>query len=169
VIPPTVQYVATVAPPAPRTRRVSAPRRTPAPPFASLDAATQRLVVTTKLAKYRSRALPQALKKQAQAITLRDCNHQCVYCASPLTLTTITLDHVQPLAKGGSNGLENLVAACSVCNHFKDNQHQDAWFDDNLWAARRFVRIAIHVDPALMKSAANALRGPYADVVRDAE
>ena len=41
----------------------------------------------------------------------------CAYCEKPLV--TVTLDHVKPRSKGGSDDESNLVAACAPCNHAK--------------------------------------------------
>lgn len=41
---------------------------------------------------------------------------ECAYCGANGKLT---LDHVIPLARGGSHRLENLVAACKSCNSRK--------------------------------------------------
>lgn len=45
----------------------------------------------------------------------------CQYCENPLTLTTITCDHVMPKDKGGHHGWDNVAAACKVCNAAKAN------------------------------------------------
>ena len=42
--------------------------------------------------------------------------HACVYCGAR---SDLTLDHVVPLSKGGSNELENLATACRPCNSSK--------------------------------------------------
>ena len=42
---------------------------------------------------------------------------KCHWCAAPLTLNESTLDHVVPLARGGTNGHDNLRLACAACNH----------------------------------------------------
>lgn len=52
------------------------------------------------------------LKINRQRIYRRD-SHQCVYCGSKRDLT---LDHVIPKSRGGSNGWENLVTSCARCN-----------------------------------------------------
>lgn len=44
--------------------------------------------------------------------------YRCVACGSAENLT---LDHVVPLAHGGSNGAENLQTMCRSCNHAKGN------------------------------------------------
>lgn len=43
----------------------------------------------------------------------------CHYCGTRLTPMTATVDHVTPLAKGGTNRLSNLVLACRRCNYAK--------------------------------------------------
>ena len=48
----------------------------------------------------------------------RDC-FKCVYCGdSPSTDPKITLvvDHIQPIAKGGKNSLDNYQTLCQYCN-----------------------------------------------------
>lgn len=52
----------------------------------------------------------------------------CYYCLKKMNMGTPprhpdhgTLDHVNPLCKGGHNGIDNLVLACFRCNHLKAN------------------------------------------------
>jgi len=45
--------------------------------------------------------------------------YKCRYCGKQLTRFTCTLDHVTPVAAGGTNGLDNLVTACLGCNSRK--------------------------------------------------
>jgi 5-methylcytosine-specific restriction endonuclease McrA len=56
---------------------------------------------------------------------LRRDNHKCQYCSrSDLTLT---IDHIVPKSKGGTDSWENLVAACVKCNNKKgDRSPEDA-------------------------------------------
>jgi len=44
---------------------------------------------------------------------------QCVYCGEPLTLETLTMDHVIPLSRGGTNFERNKAPACWPCNFAK--------------------------------------------------
>lgn len=46
--------------------------------------------------------------------------YECVYCGSD-NKRTLTIDHVVPQSKGGSNTWENLVTACKSCNHEKSD------------------------------------------------
>jgi 5-methylcytosine-specific restriction endonuclease McrA len=39
---------------------------------------------------------------------------QCFYCAE--VLGEVTIDHVEPVAAGGTDSLQNLVIACKPCN-----------------------------------------------------
>ncbi len=44
---------------------------------------------------------------------------RCFYCLRRLQRNEWTLDHVVPLARGGSDRADNLVACCAVCNWSK--------------------------------------------------
>ena len=44
---------------------------------------------------------------------------RCAYCGVELEFNTYTVDHILPLAWGGSNQIENMVAACHPCNSQK--------------------------------------------------
>ena len=48
--------------------------------------------------------------------------YTCQYCNTPYTKTSLTLDHVIPLSKGGRTNWENIVAACQRCNTLKGNK-----------------------------------------------
>lgn len=50
-----------------------------------------------------------------RAILARD-SWTCQYCGSE---TRLTIDHVVPRARGGEHVWENVVTACSTCNHRK--------------------------------------------------
>lgn len=53
--------------------------------------------------------------RRAKARLLRKDPH-CYWCRAPLTRETATLEHIIPLARGGSNGSDNLTIACRGCN-----------------------------------------------------
>jgi 5-methylcytosine-specific restriction endonuclease McrA len=57
-------------------------------------------------------------KPNRNRIYKRD-GYECVYCGSKKHLT---LDHVLPKSRGGSNEWTNLVTCCSKCNRQKDNK-----------------------------------------------
>ncbi len=50
---------------------------------------------------------------------LKRDNNRCLYCGSREKLT---IDHVIPKSRGGADSWENLVSACTGCNHRKGNR-----------------------------------------------
>lgn len=53
--------------------------------------------------------------KRIRALILNRDNHICAYCGE----SAGTVDHVIPVAKGGSDEWDNLVACCTRCNSRK--------------------------------------------------
>jgi hypothetical protein len=54
----------------------------------------------------------------------------CHYCAETVTTDTVTLDHIVPISRGGTNAPENLVTACLICNSIKaDRTYEEAAAD----------------------------------------
>ena len=51
---------------------------------------------------------------------IRRDGHQCQYCGKGDV--TLTVDHVIPKSKGGTDSWENLVAACVSCNNRKGDR-----------------------------------------------
>ena len=54
-------------------------------------------------------------------VFIRDM-YACQYCSTPLTRTSLTLDHVVPLSKGGRTSWENIVSSCARCNSSKGDR-----------------------------------------------
>lgn len=61
--------------------------------------------------------------RHRQTVLSRD-NYQCVYCGST---DQLTLDHVVPVSRGGSDEIENLVACCQRCNSIKGARTPEEW------------------------------------------
>lgn len=59
-------------------------------------------------------------KRLRYEILKRD-NHACRYCGQMAPDVKITVDHVTPVALGGSDKPDNLVAACMDCNAGKSS------------------------------------------------
>lgn len=79
------------------------------------------------LKKHRRRGYEQHGKVDRKAVFARD-GWCCVYCGvavqepyDPRVDTSATVDHVIPLAKGGSHSDENCVTACKRCNTRKSD------------------------------------------------
>ena len=50
----------------------------------------------------------------------RDANHRCCYCRAPEVIgIPMVMEHIIPLAAGGSSNIANLCLACYRCNEFK--------------------------------------------------
>jgi len=60
---------------------------------------------------------PKGIGITRKRIFKRD-NYECCYCGSKRNLT---IDHVVPKSRGGSNYWDNLVTSCGRCNSNKDN------------------------------------------------
>ena len=52
---------------------------------------------------------------------------KCVYCKISLDIVVIHLDHIMPLALGGSNSDSNAQLLCSICNLSKSYIHPDIY------------------------------------------
>ena len=65
-----------------------------------------------------------------EGIKARD-GHKCVYCGSKENLT---VDHVRPKSKGGTDTADNLVTACRPCNQAKGSMHVDVFLQNQLVA-----------------------------------
>ncbi len=47
---------------------------------------------------------------------------KCHYCKKQLTRFSATLDHIQPVSKGGDNSYDNLITSCLHCNSQRGNK-----------------------------------------------
>lgn len=53
----------------------------------------------------------------------------CQLCGRKIEFRNMTVDHIIPLGKDGSNDLDNTQATCRVCNQFKANIYPEQFFD----------------------------------------
>lgn len=47
--------------------------------------------------------------------------YMCQYCGSAYGTHLLTIDHIDPVSRGGKNALENYTLACAACNQRKSN------------------------------------------------
>lgn len=67
-----------------------------------------------------------AVTKRLRFEILRRDNHQCRYCGGTAPDVPLRVDHVVPVALGGSDDPSNLVTACEPCNSGKSSVPADA-------------------------------------------
>lgn len=96
-------------------------------------------------------------KRALKHAAMRDCGRRCVYCATGLPEHLATLDHVFPLARGGTSNPGNLVTACARCNRLKGDMLPGEFFARYPWAGMNFVRYARAVHRALKRGARRAV------------
>lgn len=68
---------------------------------------------------------------------------RCVYCGAD---TDISIDHMLPRIKGGSDISDNLVCACKTCNSSKGKKDLMEWYNDKqsfppLMVLRRYIKL----------------------------
>ena len=66
----------------------------------------------------------EARRKWRQSIKEK-WDYQCAYCGSEENLT---LDHITPRSKGGSDRVTNVLCACRECNKSKGRQMWSDWY-----------------------------------------
>lgn len=90
------------------------------------------------------RAIPANVDRRIRV----SANNRCGYCLSPqhLVMARLEIEHIVPLAKGGTDEESNLWLACPICNSHKSdkssaidpdtnttvslfNPRKDSWWD----------------------------------------
>lgn len=56
------------------------------------------------------------------------CNGVCAICGKPVKFKKMTVDHIVPLSKGGTNDRSNLQLAHLSCNRAKADMSADEFF-----------------------------------------
>ena len=58
-------------------------------------------------------------KKRIKQRLYEQQNGKCAYCGARKRIGRMTLDHIIPLAQGGTDSAHNLQCTCKMCNRFK--------------------------------------------------
>lgn len=85
-------------------------------------------------------------------------NFRCVYCGETFPPEQLSVDHVQPRARGGDNSEGNLVSACQLCNTRKGAMPAWAFLAENEAERSNFLRYARGVWPRLRRAVEQAAR-----------
>lgn len=82
--------------------------------------------------------------------------HRCVYCGEQFDPAELTLDHVQPIMRGGDHSQGNLVACCRRCNAEKGGAAAWAFLSTRPALRRNFLRYAQWIWPRLRRAVEEA-------------
>lgn len=63
----------------------------------------------------------KAIGKKLRFDVFKRAGFQCTYCGKSPPEVTLEIDHIEPVSKGGTNDINNLVSACFDCNRGKRN------------------------------------------------
>jgi 5-methylcytosine-specific restriction endonuclease McrA len=70
---------------------------------------------------------------------------KCAYCGSEENLT---LDHIVPQSKGGSDTTKNVVCCCHSCNQSKGHEHWKLWYvQQDFYSEEKFDKIENWIKP----------------------
>lgn len=64
----------------------------------------------------------KTITKQTRFEVFKRDSFKCVYCGEAAPRVVLHIDHIQPVSKGGTNDLINLVTSCFECNMGKSNR-----------------------------------------------
>lgn len=102
------------------------------------------------------------ISSEFQRLVRQRANHLCEYChtSERWQYVRFTIDHIIPLARGGSDTPDNLALACFHCNRRKAdkltaldldsgeevalfNPRQDAWSEHFIWSSDGLFAIGL--------------------------
>ena len=73
-------------------------------------------------------------------------DYECAYCGSTKNLT---IDHVVPRSKGGTDFTKNVVCCCHDCNQSKSHTPWEDWyFSQEFFSMKRHNKINEWMEPA---------------------
>lgn len=67
-------------------------------------------------------AARKALSKKTRFDVFKRDGFVCQYCGAHPPTVVLEVDHIQPVAQGGGNEMDNLVTACFDCNRGKSDR-----------------------------------------------
>lgn len=59
------------------------------------------------------------LSKKTRFEVFKRDGFKCQYCGAHPPNVLLHVDHINPVAKGGGNSMDNLITSCAPCNHGK--------------------------------------------------
>jgi 5-methylcytosine-specific restriction endonuclease McrA len=80
-----------------------------------------------KRRKRRELGLPTKDRRAIRKRLLKEQGGKCYWCMIAITLETSTLDHIKPLAGGGTDSISNFAASCHPCNRRRGARDLDSF------------------------------------------
>ena len=71
-------------------------------------------------------------------------DYRCVFCGEVFPAEALSLDHLQPVSRGGDRSPGNLVTACRACNARKGRQRLAIFLAADPATYANFQRLAVH-------------------------
>lgn len=90
----------------------------PAPEEAKEDVAEK---VPEKKAAVKMTSQRRCFSQNERTAVYNKSEGRCAICGKFVPFESFTVDHIIPLAKGGSNDMSNLQCACKTCNRIKQD------------------------------------------------
>jgi len=75
-------------------------------------------------------------KRAKKAQLVDEFGSRCWWCGCDLPEKDLTLDHLKPKSRGGSNSLENLRLSCVSCNRSRGNS---LYPPQHRWPKKQFL------------------------------
>ena len=63
----------------------------------------------------------KALTRATRKLVYKKYGGHCAYCGKQIPYEEMQVDHVQPIYRGGTNDVDNLLPSCHPCNFYKDS------------------------------------------------
>lgn len=73
------------------------------------------------------------VKKNHVVFLIKRDGCKCGYCFREINKHHLTIDHIVPLAQGGSDSLVNKILCCRKCNELKGDMTVDEWLEYLGW------------------------------------
>jgi len=90
------------------------------------------------------------MKPSAKRALLKLFNDECLYCATELTIKSMTVEHLVPRSWGGSYQKSNLALACSTCNNARGAQDLHLYIAtlpsmEQVYAKLAYVKVLVYI------------------------
>ncbi len=60
-----------------------------------------------------------SINKKVRELVYAKFDGKCGYCGNHIEYKDMQVDHIQPQRSMGTDGIDNLMPACRLCNHYK--------------------------------------------------